>query len=81
MGHPLYADGTPLKVKIAFDDGQTHAYLLSEPTYVHFHTTPLPPPEPAKGKKGKKGKARASTRRSNLLPPPLWPSLTFSGLL
>ena len=26
MGHPLYADGTPLKVKIAFDDGQTHEY-------------------------------------------------------
>ena len=26
MGHPLYADGTPLKVKVAFDDGQTHEY-------------------------------------------------------
>ena len=26
MGHPVYADGTPLKVKIAFDDGQTHEY-------------------------------------------------------
>jgi hypothetical protein len=25
-GHPLYADGTPLKVKIAFDSGETHAY-------------------------------------------------------
>ena len=26
QGHPMYADGTPLKVKIAFDDGQTHEY-------------------------------------------------------
>ena len=26
MGHPLYAAGTPLKVRIAFDDGQTHEY-------------------------------------------------------
>ena len=26
VGHPLYADGTPLKVKVAFDDGQTHEY-------------------------------------------------------
>ena len=26
VGHPMYADGTPLKVKIAFDDGQTHEY-------------------------------------------------------
>ena len=61
--------------------GQTHAYLLSEPTYVHFHTTPLPPPEPAKGKKGKKGKVR---HHQTLEPSPassLWPSLTFHDLL
>jgi len=42
--------------------GQTHAYLLEEPTYVKFHTTPLPPPEP-KGKKGKKEK---------VVPPPVF---------
>jgi len=52
--------------------GQTHAYLLDDPTYVKFHTTPLPPPEPA-AKKGKKGKGGGKKgKKEKVVPPPVF---------
>ena len=46
-------------------------YLLEEPTYVKFHTTPLPPPEPS-AKKGKKGKGGGGKKgkKEKVVPPP-----------
>ena len=44
MGHPLYADGTPLKVKIAFDDGQTHEYKRA--SWHKLRVVGYQPPEP-----------------------------------
>ena len=44
MGHPLYADGTPLKVKIAFDDGQTHEYKTA--SWHKLRVVGYQPPEP-----------------------------------
>jgi len=51
--------------------GTTQAYLLESPTYVKFHTTPLPPPEPA-AKKGKKGKGKGGKKgkKEKVVPPP-----------
>jgi len=50
--------------------GKTEAYLLEEPTYVNFHTTPLPPPEPS-AKKGKKGKGGGKKgKKEKVVPPP-----------
>jgi len=53
--------------------GKTEPYLLEEPTYVKFHTTPLPPPEPS-GKKGKKGKGGGGKKgkKEKIVPPPVF---------
>ena len=50
--------------------GQTQPYLLDGPTYVKFHTTPLPPPEPV-AKKAKKGKGGGKKgKKEKVVPPP-----------
>merc|ERR1711935_641298 len=51
-GHPTYADGMPLKVKIAFDNGQTHAYktlglsLASIESYHNLRVVQATPDQP-----------------------------------
>ena len=56
MGHPLYADGTPLKVKIAFDDGQTHEYKTA--SWHKLRVVGYQPPEPpARSEAGEVGLA------------------------
>lgn len=52
--------------------GTTEAYLLHDPGYVNFQTTPLPPPEPS-GKKGKKGKGGGKkAKKEKIVPPPVF---------
>ena len=48
--------------------GQTNAYLLEDPCYVNFHTTPLPPPEP----KGKKKRGGKKEKKAKVVPPPVF---------
>ena len=60
--------------------GKTQAYLLDEPTYVTFHTTPLPPPEPA-AKKGKKGKGGGKKAKKEKVIPQLPFAMGFDEAL
>ena len=64
-------DGDARERMAAQPPGQTQPYLLEDPTYVQFHTTPLTPPEPG-GKKGKKGKGGSGKKgkKEKIVPPP-----------
>jgi ankyrin repeat protein len=61
-------DGDPRERMAKQLPGQTEPYLLDEPCYVNFHTTPLPPPEP----KGKKKKGGKKEKKAKVVPPPVF---------
>ena len=76
--HPLtHPPSTLPSLSLSQEPGKTEVYLLEEPTYVKFHTTPLPPPEPAqkKGKKGKGGGGKKGKKEKVIPPPPFTCSL------
>ena len=54
-GHQLYADGTPLKIKVAFDDGQTREYKPPS-----WHELRVVPPQEKGSKPGEAHQRRVS---------------------